>query len=530
MGRRRGHGRRRLYCTEIPEPGEFVASSVSSTVDGDGGGEPVPTSRLRILRDRMWLKETYDEVTTAELVTAIENAGGLAPKTSKFSRKDGSVDYSALLEKLKKRELEMCSGPDDLCDVAMSSFSGMGSVVCEDDELKILSRRLTSAMSGLTARAEMAEQGDDGESSESAAVEVPEELEEVLDPAVYLRDDGTVDWDGALQGGEAVKKFGVGVWSRINGRDPGEPEEGEAHKEGAVVKITETPELKEQRTKLEELRTEVAQLEKEYNALLNKGVDPTSSVGKVEMSRLTPSERQAILRANSALNKKREKISISMINYELERIFKYLESEIESSKGVIPLNDRLAVAEFGLFESQMSSINNLEIGNVDEDVLSVLVDQVIDFKRRLGIDYYVQGVNFDISSIRVWLSKLAETSREGLTFYAKGCRLLYNDLKYSIALFGKALTGVTLKPREVRTLRRTFKDVVTFIPFIVILIIPLTPIGHVLVFGAIQRFFPDFFPSCFTERRQNLLQLFEQSEFQSIEIDENFLQQVNRAI
>jgi len=271
-----------------------------------------------------------------------------------------------------------------------------------------------------------------------------------------------------------------------------------------------------------------------------------------------------------------------MINYELERIFKYLESEVESSKGVIPLNDRLAIAEFGLLESQMSSINTLEVNALDEDVLKVLVDQVIDFKRRLGIDYYVQGVNLDVDSIRVYFSEvrqseerrtagakrqqkhhtmylhnfllsthrfaprlipyhnpfcdslhssqLGETIRDGTAFYVKGVRLLANDLKYSFALFSKALTGYTLKPREVRTLRRTFKDLFTFIPFIIILIIPLTPIGHVFVFGAIQRFFPDFFPSCFTERRQNLLQLFEQSEFQKIEIDENLLQQVNRAI
>ncbi len=53
--------------------------------------------------------------------------------------------------------------------------------------------------------------------------------------------------------------------------------------------------------------------------------------------------------------------------------------------------------------------------------------------------------------------------------------------------------------------RRTIKDTITFIPVVIILLIPLSPIGHVLVFGAIQRVFPDFFPSCFTERRQNLL-------------------------
>jgi len=96
------------------------------------------------------------------------------------------------------------------------------------------------------------------------------------------------------------------------------------------------------------------------------------------------------------------------------------------------------------------------------------------------------------------------------------------------SLIGRALQGYTLKPREVRTLRRTFKDILTFIPFVIILIIPLTPIGHVLVFGAIQRFFPDFFPSCFTERRQNLLELYERTEYSEVVIDETLKEKLAR--
>lgn len=70
--------------------------------------------------------------------------------------------------------------------------------------------------------------------------------------------------------------------------------------------------------------------------------------------------------------------------------------------------------------------------------------------------------------------------------------------------------------------RRTVKDIVTFVPVIIILIIPLSPIGHVLVFGAIQRFFPGFFPSCFTESRQNLLQLYESAEYSEVTINETW--------
>jgi hypothetical protein len=52
----------------------------------------------------------------------------------------------------------------------------------------------------------------------------------------------------------------------------------------------------------------------------------------------------------------------------------------------------------------------------------------------------------------------------------------------------------------------------TLVPFTVILIIPLTPVGHVLAFSFIQKFFPDFFPSFFTEKRLNLKKLFQEIE------------------
>ena len=49
-----------------------------------------------------------------------------------------------------------------------------------------------------------------------------------------------------------------------------------------------------------------------------------------------------------------------------------------------------------------------------------------------------------------------------------------------------------------------------------------------MVFGAIQRFFPDFFPSCFTERRQNLLNLYESTEYTEVTIDETWNEKLSR--
>jgi len=81
---------------------------------------------------------------------------------------------------------------------------------------------------------------------------------------------------------------------------------------------------------------------------------------------------------------------------------------------------------------------------------------------------------------------------------------------------------------DVFPFRRTFKDTITFIPVVIILLIPLSPIGHVIVFGAIQRVFPDFFPSCFTERRQNLLELYESTEYSAVVINETWQQKLIR--
>lgn len=116
----------------------------------------------------------------------------------------------------------------------------------------------------------------------------------------------------------------------------------------------------------------------------------------------------------------------------------------------------------------------------------------------------------DLSSLQAYVQESAEKIRKGVSFYVTGTKLLGSDLQYAGWLIGRAAQGYTLKPREVRTLQRTAKDLLTLIPFTIILIIPMTPIGHVLVFSLIQRIFPDFFPSTFTERRQILSRMYEE--------------------
>jgi hypothetical protein len=85
--------------------------------------------------------------------------------------------------------------------------------------------------------------------------------------------------------------------------------------------------------------------------------------------------------------------------------------------------------------------------------LAVVFEQLTDFKRRLGIDYYVAGLSFDREAIGTWLGDLWVKTKKGLTFYVKGVRLFWNDLVFCLRLINRAAQGYTLKPREVRTIR-----------------------------------------------------------------------------
>jgi hypothetical protein len=302
-------------------------------------------------------------------------------------------------------------------------------------------------------------------------MEIPQDDDPTsIGPKLYVRDDGTVDWDGALQDQAALGKFGTAVWARINGRDPESIDEttlvegagagsGSDHgkPKAVMAKIEDTQQIKEARERLNTLSEELTRMEKSHTALLSSAISAGQAVANVNLATLGPALRSNIRESAEAMEKMNEEVSLQTLIYELERIYTYLVGELGNPalNGYIPLQDRLNVAEFGLLESQIDSFNRLlEAGEyVDADVLSVVMDQLTDFKRRLGIDYYVTGLSFDREAIMRYLGELTVKSKKGLAFYVKGVQLFWNDLVFCLSLINRAAQGYTLKPREVRTIR-----------------------------------------------------------------------------
>jgi hypothetical protein len=113
-----------------------------------------------------------------------------------------------------------------------------------------------------------------------------EESAQALGPKLYVRDDGTVDWDGALQDRAALKQFGSAVWARINGQTPTSFDETELEEEGkangaavgghaekpaVTAKIEDTPAIREARDELNRLSEELKKEQFAHTALLSSG-------------------------------------------------------------------------------------------------------------------------------------------------------------------------------------------------------------------------------------------------------------------
>jgi hypothetical protein len=295
-------------------------------------------------------------------------------------------------------------------------------------------------------------------------------------PKLYVRDDGTVDWDGALQDRAALKEFGNAVWARINGQnaddisdddddvDATKGKHGGHDKPAVTVKIEDTPEIREARDELDDLRERLSNLQKSHTALLTSGISAGQAVANVNLASLNPELRTEIRLSVEALNALEEQVSFKTLVYELERIYTYLAAELGNpmAKGYVPLQDRLNVAEYGLLESQVERCHSdlKAKGAVDEDILAVISEQMTDFKRRMGIDYYISGLTYDKEAIQTWLNDAIVQTKNGLAFYVKGCRLFWNDVLFCARLIARAAQGYTLKPREVRSLRYASREMV----------------------------------------------------------------------
>lgn len=323
--------------------------------------------------------------------------------------------------------------------------------------------------------------------------------------AEFVKDDGSIDVEGlrTLVGG--LLDNASMTWKRLNGQPTREAASGEATDVVYESLSVQDPE-KEFR-----LREEIGDLEKR---LIDSSKEREAVLRKEDqLGRLIRAKEIRLM--DDGVSALRRTLAVRVLQLEMEKIFSSVADEIENSDAQIMMEQRVLVVEFGDLDERLATlelyIEQEEPLLIEDDVLGELAADIQDLKTRLGLDAPLySSATLSWPQVRQFFASTSLKTREGMEFYSRGLRLFAGDMRFAMRLIRRAVLGYTPSPREIRTIRRTGRDLLTLVPFTIVLIAPLTPVGHVLIFGFLQRYWPEFFPSTFNERRQAVMKRHEQ--------------------
>ncbi|KAL9236216.1 hypothetical protein vseg_010916 [Gypsophila vaccaria] len=124
------------------------------------------------------------------------------------------------------------------------------------------------------------------------------------------------------------------------------------------------------------------------------------------------------------------------------------------------------------------------------------------------------------SLIEKSLEKLKETS----TDVWQGTQLLAIDTAAATGLLRRTIIGDELTDKEKKYLRRTLTDLASVVPIGVLMLLPVTAVGHAAMLAAIQRYVPALIPSTYGSERLDLLRQLEkmkQTDTDDAKLEEN---------
>lgn len=303
-------------------PGRILLAPLASTVQEDESRAsrasynpalaPGKGIRAQRLKDLLLEKEMRNDISTAEFALKLDmprmepgvradgkdaGSSASAPFSSMAMTPRGVIDYEKIAEKLEK-SLELIDRREGRLAAAVARTargeSGTGSSmprsIGEESTLRVTKRlndtraELQNVLSRVRQSMSGPPKGDDAGSSTtasgaasasmagaSAAATGGEDGDRPLNPlTVFVREDGTVDWDGAFQSGKELAKYSGEVFQRLQGESPGE----EAHApkvSTSLATIDASPGMQVLQQFLRELESELRSAEDErdkYVALI----------------------------------------------------------------------------------------------------------------------------------------------------------------------------------------------------------------------------------------------------------------------
>jgi len=444
----------------------------------------VTTERVQRLKNMLTDRLIRDVLTSAELALRLEVSGESSAK----------IDYPKILKRI-----------DNSIDTLQARCNGQTG---DEDTLTARLRAASEELSKCMMECDL----DSAESilrgmAASTAVD-----------NFVVREDGTVDYDEFLASSREVGGFGVELWERL---EAGQKLPGISALFGQASATSEEATAEVQRLDAAKRKAEAT-----LGKMLQRRVQTTKELQLIkENSGANSNKLMAMLKTFVAKTEELHRlVALCEFNLEIQRMCVYLEKDIQQSVGdTSELKKLIAKVDF-IERERMKVMGGLDaeglerttedenlttassfLAFVDDEKLGLIRSTIEELKAYLGLEGS-KVKQRRRNRGKPWRSFMRR-ARAGLRFYGAGFQMLWSDVLYAIKLFRKVLGGEQLVPREVYSLRRTGRDLATMVPFTLILLAPITPAGTVLVVNFVQRKFPYFFPSCFTDKRQNLRRL-----------------------
>ncbi|KAL5721126.1 hypothetical protein ACHQM5_013723 [Ranunculus cassubicifolius] len=117
------------------------------------------------------------------------------------------------------------------------------------------------------------------------------------------------------------------------------------------------------------------------------------------------------------------------------------------------------------------------------------------------------------------IGKSIDKLKEASTDVWQGTQLLAIDVGAAMMLLRRSLTGDELTVKERQALRRTITDLASVVPIGILMLLPVTAVGHAAMLAAIQRYVPALIPSTYGMERLDLLRQLE--KMKEMNSDEN---------
>lgn len=110
----------------------------------------------------------------------------------------------------------------------------------------------------------------------------------------------------------------------------------------------------------------------------------------------------------------------------------------------------------------------------------------------------------------------------------QGTQLLAIDTGAAMGLLKRSLIGEELTQKEKQALQRTLTDLASVVPIGILMLLPVTAVGHAAILAFIQRYVPSMIPSTYGPERLDLLRQLE--EVKEMKLSEGSSEDISDAI